>query len=229
MLASLSIISVISLGSLAEASAVVTTRSHNMTLGRRQDGLTAQLTIGSKSLPFAQISPADRVLRPGLVDLCKSDFGCDAGRKWTSESWVVKFNGRPDPDPKKIACSWSVEATGNFDSPDERDYMIDLMVATIEATQEREDIEVPIPTTICPPACDWKPSELYTAVNYLQVVLNTEDGGNNGELQATMSMDCRDEGGFDCPAIVKENLKDALSAVPGVGPIIAQVFNFACA
>ncbi|KAM7191210.1 hypothetical protein V8F20_009388 [Naviculisporaceae sp. PSN 640] len=227
MFASISLISAMSLG-LAQAATIATTR--NITLGRRQDGLTAQLTIGSESIPFAGISPADRVLRPGLEDLCASDFGCDNGRKWTSETWVVRFNGRPDPDPEKIACSWSVEAQGNFDSTDERDYMIDLMVKTIEETQEVEETEMPIETTICPPACDWEPWELYTAVNYLQIVLNGENGENHGELQATMSLDCKDEsGGFDCPAIVKENLKDALSAVPGVGDVIAQVFNFACA
>lgn len=214
---------------LTEAAALATApASLNVTLGRRQDRLTAQFTLGSQALPFATYNPVDEVLCPALEDLCKGDNGCDNGRKWSMDN-IGQFNGKPDPDPDGLGCVWSVEAEGNYDKPEERDYMANLMYKTTQETQIAKDAESPIRNTICPPACEWEPGVLYTAMNYIQVVLNQPDGANTGSLQVRMSLNCKDETGFDCPGIVKDNLKDALSAVPGVGNIIAQVFDFTCA
>jgi hypothetical protein len=60
-------------------------------------------------------------------------------------------------------------------------------------------------------------------------VLNLENGANTAQLEYHLSVQCQDTAGFDCPSVVSGNLKDILSAVPGVGAVIAQIFDLACA
>jgi hypothetical protein len=133
-----------------------------------------------------------------------------------------------------VGCTWTLTASGNYDSTDERDYMIALLTQTLTFTASLETITVSIEdNSLCThqgqPSCTDEELQITSGVNFQQVVLNLENGANTAQLEYHLSMQCQDTAGFDCPSVVSGNLKDILSAVPGVGAVIAQIFDLACA
>jgi hypothetical protein len=127
-----------------------------------------------------------------------------------------------------------VTASGNYDSTDERDYMIALLTQALTSTADVETITVsiednPLCTHQGQPSCTDQQVQITSGVNFQQVVLNLDDGANSAQLEYDLSVQCQDTAAFDCPSVISGNLKDLLSAVPEVGDIIAQVFDFACA
>ncbi|KAK4448140.1 hypothetical protein QBC34DRAFT_426804 [Podospora aff. communis PSN243] len=198
---------------------------YNSTLLPRQGSdLTAQVTLGRNQIDFSSRIPTD-ILGEGIRNLCSAN-GCDGGSTFTTPKTIASFRG--GVDPPRLECTWSVRAEGNYDRIEERDYMLALMAETFSQTATDRIERMPIKNIICPPACEFVDVKMTTGPNFLQVVLNKPDGSNTAEIRATMSLDCQSGLGFDCPRAVSGNLKDALSEIPGVGPIIAQIFNIAC-
>ncbi|KAK0627674.1 hypothetical protein B0T14DRAFT_141363 [Immersiella caudata] len=197
-------------------------------ISTRQDttigDLTAQITLGKTQVDFSTRAPTD-ILGEGIRTLCGTN-GCDGGSVFTTPKTIASFTG--GVDPPRLECTWSVRAEGNYDRIEERDYMLAVMAESFSQTATDRIVKSPVSSIICPPACDFFDQKMTTGVGFLQVVLNKPDGSNTAQLSATMNVDCVDGLGFDCPKAVSGNLKDALSEIPGVGPIIAQIFNIAC-
>ncbi|KAF2108311.1 hypothetical protein BDV96DRAFT_636867 [Lophiotrema nucula] len=210
------------LGVSTLADAFVITGLHN-----RQSALHGQFTLGNTKIPLSTVDGAAFV-GDSLRSLC-SDFGCDEGTTDTVE-YVAQFETYGDMKD----CTWSLTASGNYDSTDERDYMINVLTTALTTTADVETITVsiednPLCTHQGQPSCTDKDIQVTSAVNFGQVVLNQDDGSNTGQLEYHLSVECVDSSGFDCPSFVSGNLKDILSAVPEVGNIFAQVFDIACA
>jgi hypothetical protein len=195
---------------------------------RRQDSSHADLTIGKTQVPLSTLDGA-KFVGDGLRELC-GDKGCDGGSTHTSDELSVQFETFGDI----IGCKWTVIADGNYDNADEKDYMINLITTSLTETANVQTITVsiednPLCTHQGQPSCTNKDIQITSAVNFQQIVLNLENGANTAELSYNLGVECQSTGGFDCPNIVQQNLKDALSAVPAVGAAFAQIFNLVCA
>jgi hypothetical protein len=195
---------------------------------RRQGQNNAQLTLGKSFTPLSTIDGAQFV-GDGLRDLCGSN-GCDAGTPFVSDVTSGQFETFGDI----IGCTWTVTASGNYDNTDQRDYMIALLTTSLTNTAELETITVSIEdNSLCThqgqPSCTNVDEDITSALNFQQVVLNLDSGANTAELSYNLAVECRSGNDFDCGSFVSDNLKDALSAVPEVGAVIAEVFDIACA
>jgi hypothetical protein len=193
----------------------------------------SQLKIGKSMIPFGTLNGA-QVVGDGLRELCTGN-GCDEGStftRWSKERF--KTFGPKDN------CEWTVSASGNFDSEDERDYLISVLTAALTATAEVNTITESIIDqgllTFDPDCykqgqrlCETRQFEVTSGVGFQQAVLNLKDGANKAELKYHLKQACEKEHGFKCAKAVEENLKDGLSSVPGVGPIAAQFFDIFCA
>lgn len=216
--------SIISLAPLVGTIALASAAAVNSNTLAKRD-LTAQLTLGSNQIPMATLD-GQNFLGDALNDLC-TGLGCDGGRSHSTDTFVVQL----EDFGKKIECKWSATATGNYDNTNQRDYMINLMKAALTDTATVSSITTTIESTVCSqgkPGCETETHDITAVSNFLQVVLNQADGANNAEMAVHLSADCNNGFGFDCPAAISGNLKDALSAIPGVGDVIAQVFDLAC-
>ncbi|KAF2830732.1 hypothetical protein CC86DRAFT_463982 [Ophiobolus disseminans] len=196
--------------------------------GLQKRDVTAQLTVGSSRTPMSGLD-GQKIVGDALRKLC-SNTGCDSGTPETTQEYVAQFESYGDHK----GCKWTVTASGNYDNTNERDYMINLLTASVSSTAEVKDITVsiednPLCTHQGQPSCQEKKIPISSAVNFQQVVLNLNGGANKGELSYHLSVECEKDGGFDCPKVISGNLKDALSAVPAVGPIFAQIFDISCA
>ncbi|KAM5341377.1 hypothetical protein ACJ41O_014408 [Fusarium nematophilum] len=190
--------------------------------------LSAQVTVGSTLIPLSTGDGA-KIVGDALRQVC-STFGCDSGTNVTTDPVTAQFEDFGD----KLECTWSVTGSGNYDSLDERDYMINLLTTSLTVTANVDAITVsiednPLCTNQGQPSCETENVPVTSVVNFQQVVLNMEDGSNTAQMDYRLSVQCTGSGAFDCPGAVSGNLKDALMGVPGVGAIIAQIFDLACA
>ncbi|KAF5001722.1 hypothetical protein FGRMN_835 [Fusarium graminum] len=195
---------------------------------RRQGQNNAKLTLGKTYAPLSTIDGA-KLVGDGLRDLC-GDTGCDGGSSFESDVKIGQFETFGD----LIDCTWTVTASGNYDNNDQKEYMIDLLTTSLTDTATVDTITVsvednPLCTHQGQPSCTNVDEQITTALNFQQVVLNLESGANTAELSYNLAVQCRSGNDWDCPSFVSDNLKDALSAVPGVGAVIAQVFDIGCA
>ncbi|KAH7081050.1 hypothetical protein FB567DRAFT_551807 [Paraphoma chrysanthemicola] len=196
--------------------------------GLHKRDVTAQLTVGSSMVPLSRLDGA-KFVGDALRKVC-SNTGCDSGTTVTTPEYSAQFKTFGD----RIGCKWSVTASGNYDSTDERDYMIALLTTSLTATAKVETITIskednPLCDHQGRPGCVNEKIEITSGVNFQQVVLNLDGGANKGQLDYRLGVQCKKSGGFDCPSAISGNLKDALSGVPGVGLIIAQIFDISCA
>ncbi|KAM0429650.1 hypothetical protein ACHAPT_006255 [Fusarium lateritium] len=190
--------------------------------------LSAQLTVGSSLIPLST-SDGAKIVGDALRQVC-SQFGCDSGTTVNNGPFIAQFEDFGD----KLECTWSVTGSGNYDSLDERDYMINLLTTSLTVTAEVGSIMVsiednPLCTSQGQPSCETRDLPVTKGVNFQQVVLNKDDGSNTAQLDYRLSVQCKGSSGFDCPAAISGTLKDVLGGIPAVGGIIAGVFDLACA
>ncbi|KAF4465406.1 hypothetical protein FALBO_7741 [Fusarium albosuccineum] len=181
--------------------------------GLHKRDLSAQLTVGSSLIPLST-GDGQKIVGDALRQVC-SQFGCDSGTTVTNGPFIAQFEDFGD----KLECTWSVTGSGNYDSLDERDYMINLLTTSLTVTADVGSITVsiednPLCTSQGQPSCETRVVPVTSAVNFQQVVLNKEDGSNTAELDYRLSVQCRGSGAFDCPEAISGNLKDALAGIP---------------
>jgi len=194
----------------------------------RQGENHAKVELGKTYVPLSTID-GSKLLGDGLHDLC-GDTGCDGGSSYESPVKLGQFESFGDI----IECTWTVTASGNWNNTDQRDYMINILTASLTNTATVETIQVsiednPLCTHQGQPSCTNEDEEITSVLNFQQIVLNLASGANTAELSYNINLQCRDTAGLDCKGFVKDNLKDALSAIPGVSAAIAQVFDIGCA
>ena len=195
---------------------------------RRQGENHAKVGLGKSYVPLSTIDGA-KLLSDGLHELC-GDATCDGGSSYESPVKLGQFESFGDI----LDCTWTVTASGNWDNTDQRDYMINVLTTSLTDTATVETIQVsiednPLCTHQGQPSCTNEDEEITSVLNFQQIVLNLASGANTAELSYNINLQCRDTAGWDCDGFVKDNLKDALSAIPGVGAAIAQVFDIGCA
>ncbi|KAH7246999.1 hypothetical protein FSOLCH5_012242 [Fusarium solani] len=190
--------------------------------------LTAQLTVGSSLIPLSTGDGA-KIVGDALRQVC-SQFGCDSGTTVNNGPFIAQFEDFGD----KLECTWSVTGSGNYDSLDERDYMINVLTTSLTTTADVSSIKVsiednPLCTSQGQPSCETQVLPVTKGVNFQQVVLNKDDGSNTAQLDYRLSVECKGSSDFDCPAVISGALKDVLGGIPAVGGIIAGAFSLACA
>ncbi|RSL65980.1 hypothetical protein CEP53_003507 [Fusarium sp. AF-6] len=190
--------------------------------------LTAQLTVGSSLIPLGT-GDGTKIVGDALRQAC-SQFGCDSGTTVNNGPFVVQFEDIGD----KLECTWSVTGSGNYDSLDERDYMINVLTTSLTATADVSSIKVsiednPLCTSQGQPSCETQVLPVTKGVNFQQVVLNKDDGSNTAQLDYRLSVECKGSSDFNRPAVISGALKDVLGGIPAVGGIIAGIISLACA
>ncbi|KAJ4329108.1 hypothetical protein N0V84_000468 [Fusarium piperis] len=190
--------------------------------------LTAQLTVGGSMILLSTCDGA-KIAGDALRQVC-SQFGCDAGTTVNNGPFIVQFEDFGD----KLECTWSVTGSGNYDSLDERDYMLNVLTTSLTATAGVSSIKVsikdnPLCTSQGQLRCETRVLPVTKGVNFQQVVLNKDDGSNTAQLDYRLFVQCKGSSDFNCPAAISGALKDVLGGIPAVGGIIAGAFSLACA
>lgn len=83
--------------------------------GLQKRDVTAQLTMGSSRTPMSALD-GQMIVGDALRKLC-SNSGCDAGTPETTQEYVTIFESYGDFK----GCKWTVTASGNYDSINERE------------------------------------------------------------------------------------------------------------
>ncbi|KAM0352980.1 hypothetical protein ACHAPU_001864 [Fusarium lateritium] len=98
----------------------------------------AVLTLGKTYVPLSTINGA-KVVEDDLRDLC-GDTGCEGRSSFESDVKLDQFESFGDI----IDCTWTVTASSNYDSADQKEYMIDLLTTSLTKTATVETINVSI-------------------------------------------------------------------------------------
>ncbi|RMJ10071.1 hypothetical protein CDV36_010282 [Fusarium kuroshium] len=127
--------------------------------------LTAQLTVGSSLIPLSTGDGA-KIVGDALRQVC-SQFGCDSGTTVNNGPFVVQFEDFGD----KLECTWSISGSGNYDSLDERDYMINVLTTSLTVTADVSSIKVsiednPLCTSQGQPSCETQVLPVTKGVNF---------------------------------------------------------------
>jgi hypothetical protein len=218
--------------------------AHAITSIQKRD-TSAQVTLGRTRVPMSSFD-GQAIVGDALRELC-SGAGCDSGTTFETETFAARFKDFGDIVSvlnllyyevyatnvfAQVACKWNVKAAGNYDSTDERDYMIALLTEAVTASGEsftiKQSIENPTCTDQGQPSCDTEEVSLSRAVNFIEVVLNLDDGANKGQMNYNLGVSCETSIGWECGQAVTGHVKDALSAVPAAGPVFAQVIDLFC-
>lgn len=118
------------------------------------------------------------------------------------------------------SCALLVKMDGTFENTDQRDYMANLMAKAVGITDanSRGDCAESTETIFdtCPTVLD--------SISFAEVVLRQ---GDNivGQMTYTVEVACQKPCNADCSKLTEDITGAVLSAVPGVGSVLSEIFK----
>lgn len=169
-------------------------------------GSKAQVTIGTQYLT-SDLSGSGLI--EGAVGVACSANGCDRGNQFKREWSHLNKDG-----------TFSVTMEGNYDNTDQRDYMRNLLAKAMNLATQNTRLD------LCCSSED--NNRILDVPNFAQVVLNDARGNNVAQMSASLVLTVDAKSSSDCDSIQAKVTQAALGEVPGVGGILAAVFEIGC-
>ncbi|KPI41619.1 uncharacterized protein AB675_9083 [Cyphellophora attinorum] len=183
---------------------------------RPDTALSAAVNVGTQKTSIIGSTTVDSSLNKAKSQVC-NDIGCE-----NSDVFTTSFETFGEGDSR---CRQKVRFTeGNYDSAEQRDYMVSLLAAALNTMVDADPQKVGGPNG---------GGELRGVPNFAQVIINDKQGNNRAEMKVEIETKCdsgeSDDGTGACDNDLAGIAEAALGVIATFGGFAVLGFKVVCA